>query len=173
MKVTSAQYAHSVLGLKLAAKELDAFQETLTAFTKILSREQKLRAFLLNPEVSAAQKELWLTKATSENFARFLLLIITNHDTKKLPAIGKRLESLRDAAEGVVRVVATTPTPLSASQKQKLQATYEDVLKKKIRMVVQQDPTLIGGMTLKVGDEITDSSIKTRLEIFRKSFTRN
>lgn len=173
MKATYEQYARAVLALGLSETELDAFQAQLNAFAAVFSKNRSLRQYLMNPQRTTSEKVQWLASDTSELFARFILTVLQTSGAKKVSAIAEKLLALRDARNDVVACVVSTPAPLSEEQQKKVNTHIEHALKKKIRLETTTDASLIGGMTLKIGDRLIDDSIKTRLELFRKSLTRN
>ena len=88
---------------------------------------------------------------------------------------GRRLEQSVDtlsqlAAERRDQLVAavTAAEPLSADQERRLAAALERIYGSAVNLNVNIDPALVGGITVKIGDEVIDGSIASRLETARR-----
>jgi F-type H+-transporting ATPase subunit delta len=68
----------------------------------------------------------------------------------------------------VAYVVA--PGPLSEAQQERLSATLERVYARPIALHVEVDPSIGGGLVIKVGDEVIDGSVNGRLDDLRRRF---
>ncbi|MGL5761491.1 MAG: ATP synthase F1 subunit delta, partial [Cetobacterium sp.] len=68
------------------------------------------------------------------------------------------------AKNQILDVEATFAVALSDEQKEKLSKNLENKTGKKIKLVVNVDKSLIGGGIIKIGDEVTDGSIRRQLE---------
>ena len=60
--------------------------------------------------------------------------------------------------------LVATPTALSASTLQAIEATYTKLYDRPIKAVTQQDPSLIAGVRVRVGDDVYDASVSGRLQ---------
>ncbi|QDH14348.1 ATP synthase F1 subunit delta [Formicincola oecophyllae] len=95
-----------------------------------------------------------------------LRLIGVVGENGRLPELGEILEAvlLLDAKRrGIVPVEVATATPLTDHQRQQIQNTLTDAGYQHIVMTERQDSSLIGGMTVRVGSVLFDSSIAGRL----------
>jgi len=79
------------------------------------------------------------------------------------------LEQLRvlDRERGVVPAVVTSAVPLSAEEAAAVQARVEAMTGSTVSLRSEVDPSLVGGLTLRVGDRLLDASIRGRLERLR------
>ena len=169
MQLTARHYAQAVLALGLSQREEQHFEDTLWALYKLYRHNPVLRDFLLNPAVAIAKKEQWLAAVTTDFFANFVVLLIRSGDLGKMKAIIKELERLRERERGIIDAFVDTPTPLSAALRKKLIAALEKRADKKIILHESKEPELIGGLRIKIGDEVIDGSIKGRLSQLKQS----
>jgi F-type H+-transporting ATPase subunit delta len=75
---------------------------------------------------------------------------------------------LRDRQLGVVEARARVARPLDAAGEQKLTAALEGLTGKRVRLQVQQDAALLGGVVVRVGDTVYDGSVRHQLESLRE-----
>ena len=72
-----------------------------------------------------------------------------------------------DLNAGRLQATVTSTVPLSSEQSGRLGATLKQVFDAEVVLHVQEDPSLVGGMVIKVGDQVIDGSVKTRLRQLR------
>lgn len=168
MKLEASQYAKLVVELGLSEKSFTKFQQELWAFFHLLRSERKLRSFLLDPSLSHSEKEKWLEKVSSKEFARFLLLVMRNGDVEKLKTIIKRIEEARDAELGVARVVVTSSTPLSAHTKKGLEEKLSKKFGKNLQVAYREDESVLGGIKIQHGDEVFDDTIAAKINVLKE-----
>ncbi len=168
MKLEASQYAKIVVELGLSEKAFTKFQHELWAFFHLLRSERKLRSFLLDPTLTTEEKEKWLEKVSSKEFARFLLLVVKNGDIEKLKTIIKRVEEARDADAGVARVVVTSATPLSKETEKSLEQKLEKKFDRKLEVVHRVDASVLGGIRIQHGDEVIDDTIRAKINVLKE-----
>lgn len=168
MKLEASQYAKLVIGLGMSEKDFTMFQKYLWAFFHLIRSERKLRSYLLDPTVSPADREKWLTKISSKAFARFLLLVLKNGDVEKLKTIIKRVEEARDAEAGVARVVVTSATPLSGPVTKKLEEKISKKYDRKLVVEYRIDASVLGGIKIQHRDEVIDDTIEGKINTLRE-----
>jgi F-type H+-transporting ATPase subunit delta len=87
-------------------------------------------------------------------------------------ALGKLLEEIDELAEaetGRVRVEVTSAKPLSDSYYSRLTEKLQRVTDRKVVLVKKQDPSLIGGVVTRVGDQVFDGSLSNRLSELKET----
>ncbi len=99
--------------------------------------------------------------ASIQNFVRVLA---ENRRLVLLPEIAAHYEMLRAAAENTVDVDVICAVALDAAQQEKLGAALSARLKRRVRMHVSVDSTLMGGATVRAGDLVIDGSVRGRLQ---------
>jgi hypothetical protein len=84
-----------------------------------------------------------------------------------LPLISRSLDLYTDEKAGVVRATVTSAAALSDAYADKLRAELEKRTGKKVVLVRAVDPTLLGGVVTRIGDQVIDGSLKSRLVTMR------
>ncbi len=97
----------------------------------------------------------------------FLLTMAKEGLTSELPAVAAALESYLETSGRAIDASVTSAIELSAEQKEKIAAElrqrYGDV-----HVTYHVDPTLIGGLIIRVGDQVLDNSLRARLSAIQR-----
>jgi len=94
----------------------------------------------------------------------FLMALLENGRFTALPEIAKQFRSLANAQSGSSDAVVYSAFPIDGAALGNISAALEKRFGRKLQFTVQQDPSLIGGIRVVVGDEVLDTSVKARLE---------
>jgi F-type H+-transporting ATPase subunit delta len=157
------------------AGALDAVEDELFRFERILDAEPDLRAALTNRTYpTETRRGLLHTLLDGKvNDVTFRLL-----ERAVLEPRGRTIErALHDlstlAAQRRERLIAhvTTAVDLSAAEEQDLAAALGRMFSHDVRLQVVVDPSLIGGLTVRIGDEIIDASVARQLDEARRKLT--
>jgi F-type H+-transporting ATPase subunit delta len=88
-----------------------------------------------------------------------------------LPAIAAEYTRLLNRQRGIVEAVVTSALPLNAEETAALRARVEAMTGTAVELRSEVDPALIGGLTVRVGDQLLDASVRGRLERLRTQLT--
>ena len=164
--------AQSLLASAESAGRLDQVEEELFRFGRALVADGELQLVLSSPALTAAVKQSILTDllgGKADPVTVELLGFAAGH------LRGRRLEQSIDvlselAAERRDQLVAlvTVAKPMSAEQQQRLAAGLQRIYGHAVNLNIDIDPALVGGITVKIGDEVIDGSIASRLETARR-----
>ncbi|MBV8497447.1 MAG: F0F1 ATP synthase subunit delta [Gammaproteobacteria bacterium] len=160
-------YARAAFGEARSDQLLAAWSDALAVGAQVVT-DPRVQALLGNPHVTPeqlAQLVIGIAAAKlgahGENFVRTLA---ANRRLGYLPEIAQLFDTLKDAAEGVADVTLTSAAAPNDAQKQRIVASLERRLQRKVRLHCETDPALIGGAVLRSGDLVIDGSLRTRLE---------
>jgi F-type H+-transporting ATPase subunit delta len=98
----------------------------------------------------------------------FLKLLLLKKRLFHLRDIVEQFEQLVEDDQGIVRARVTTAVPLEDAETQALVRSLEESLHKKIHAVTNVDPTIIGGVVVKVGDRVADRSVARMLAVMKE-----
>lgn len=161
-------YAIALFDLAQEAGVIEAVEQDLAAIAALADESDEFSRFLRSPVITADVKskavEAILDKAkVSGTVANFLKVVARNGRLFALSAMISSYRELAAKARGEVTAEVTSAVPLSKDQV----ASLAEALKKKIGKTVNLDQhvdeSLIGGLIVKVGSEMIDSSLKTKL----------
>jgi len=152
---------------KAAGSGSAALVEQLSSLAAVAANAQ-LRQFADSPKAADAQVfDLIQAVAGLElgpAVAGLLKVVIENGRLSALPEIASQYRSLVDTRSGIAEATINSAYALDASQLADTVAVLERRFGRKLKAVVELDPTLIGGIRVVVGDEVLDTSVKARLE---------
>ena len=134
--------------------------------------DRRVREFLSTPRVDAAERKEALRGALEgrvpDLFLRFVMVVVDKRRQALLPDIATEYRDLVDALAGRVRVqVAISHAPDPALQEEITRA-LSGRLGKTVIPTFTVNPELLGGIVVRMGDEILDGSIRTRAAHLRR-----
>jgi F-type H+-transporting ATPase subunit delta len=161
--------------LFMAARKKDAVDrvgQDLAALQRAdAAMDDRLRLFLEAPHVPTDQKRA-VVEAGLRPFAHplvieFLKLLIAKKRLFRLRDIEAEFASLVEQHQGIVRARVTSAVPLTGGELDALVVSLEQALSKKVKVDAHVDPSILGGVVVKVGDRIADRSVTTLLSELR------
>ena len=162
------RYTQGLVNSIKSEKEFRPLYEELTDFSRLRSTHEELKEILSNPFVTKSKKreiieELLAKKSFGDKASRFVLLLLENNRFELLPDILDLLPELWDEERGILTFEVASVVPLREDQKKKIQEKLELLEKKPVVLRYRIDPDLIGGLSVKKGNIIYDTSIKGHL----------
>jgi F-type H+-transporting ATPase subunit delta len=165
----TGRYASALHALASERGQTDAVRTALGAFRAMLNDSDDLRRLVRSPMVSAQDqiKALGavLSRAGISGLAADFITMVASK--RRLFAIGDMIDGfdrLDDAEKGVTRAEVAVAQPLTPAQSDALQAALREVTGgKSVEIATKIDPSLIGGLVVKLGSRMMDSSVRTKL----------
>ena len=152
---------------KASSADLSGTASWLDQVAAIAANPQ-LKAFADNPKASAEQVIGVISGVAGSQLpaaaTNFLATVLENGRFAALPEIAKQFRALANARSGSSDAVVQSAFPIGAAELAQLGGTLEKRFGRKLQLTVEQDPSLIGGIRVVVGDEVLDTSVKARLE---------
>ncbi len=159
---------------KSAAADLNGAAQWLDTLAAIAGNAQ-LQQLAGNPNVSDQQVfdvVAGVAKAPLTDAAKnFLRIVIENGRVTALPEIASQFRALKNAQGGSSDATVYSAFPIDAQALAGVSAALEKRFGRKLNVSVQQEPELIGGIRVVVGDEVLDTSVKARLEQMKVALT--
>ncbi len=172
----AANYARALL---LAAKEngrLEEVEKSLEFINQVAESDPLLKSALEEPWDSVVEKEEALVDALKgrvDDLVLGLLLALARRRREELfPLILEKFRELAARERGEVLVEVHSPFALSPSQKRILEEALTESLGKGVRLEEKIDPSLIGGVSVRVGERVFDFSLARLLELMRRRLLR-
>ncbi|MFB7305792.1 F0F1 ATP synthase subunit delta [Streptomyces sp. NPDC056192] len=168
--VDSVEELANIADLTVAQRsgDLDDVEDELFRFGRIVASDKELRAALTNRTASTAAKGELLRSLLGGKARpvteRVIVRLVTQPRGRSLEAGLESLSKL--AAERRDRMVAvvTSAVPLSDRQKQRLGAALAKIYGRPMHLNLDVDPTVLGGIAVRVGDELINGTIAERLD---------
>lgn len=177
-RVLARRYAKALLDLGLEEKALERLQEEVNRLSKAFAMEPNLLKFLSLREFSFQKKEALLTSLTQKLLVSpwmqsFLKLLLKGSRIALFPVIAEVFEELvRESENKVVALVKTAERKTIENLKEMLRRSLEKATGKEIEFKIEEDPTLIGGLKVCIGDTIYDASLAGELERIKEQWAQ-
>ena len=164
----AARYATALFGLAKDAKKLPALEKDMGALKDALSASEALVDLISSPvypraeqagAIGAIAKKMKLSPIVSNTLG----LMATKRRLFVLPALISALETMIADEKGEVTADVTAAKALTKAQSDKLAKTLSSTVGKTVKVNVTVDEELIGGLIVKVGSKMIDSSIRSKL----------
>jgi F-type H+-transporting ATPase subunit delta len=171
------RYAQALFDLANDLKQVPAIEADLKSLKAALADSRDLRMLLASPSFSAQDKAKGLAAiAAKARFTpttqKFLGLLAANGRAAALPAVIPAFEALSNAARGVVSAQVTTAVALSAAQAKGVASALRQALGKDPEIETRIDPSILGGIKVKVGSRLFDASLKSKLDSLKFALKR-
>ncbi|HHW09629.1 MAG TPA: ATP synthase F1 subunit delta [Firmicutes bacterium] len=174
-RTLARRYAEALGQLAQAADQLDQVEKDLQAVQNLVDEVPAFAGMLNNPRLNSRIKNQMLEESLDGQVSRlvigFLKLLVVKRREEILPAIVSEFEKIADQARGVLRAEVISAHALSAEQTVALQTRLEKMVGKPVKLVLQVDPGLIGGLKIRMNDVVIDGSIDRRLKLLHKHMT--
>jgi F-type H+-transporting ATPase subunit delta len=164
----SGRYATALFDLARDKKSIDSVGASLKSLKKALADSADLRALTSNPlvtrdasskGVAALAKAMKLDKITSN----FLGVLAQNRRLGELGNVIRAFEGLASRHRGETTAEVTSAHKLEAAQVTALKKQLKAKVGSDVAVVQKVDPEILGGLIVRIGSQMIDSSIKTRL----------
>ena len=168
------RYSIALMELADSKSILDRISSDVEFMYATMSGSKELRLMLASPIIKSDVKlsvlnELFASTISVDSM-NFLKFVVEKNREKVLPDIFKRFLELRDLKLGFVNVEITSAVELTDKQREELKAKLQKITEKKVKMKFHLDQSIIGGMLIRIGDTIMDSSVAHQLELLKKRF---
>ena len=173
----AVQYAKEIFTTALKSNELNVWQSDLRKLAN-LTRDKTLVASLENPEKAVDEKATLLAERLGEakpNVLKLVSELITKGKLAELEDISYEYQRLVDThrgIEGTETAVITTAVPLDDDYILDISKRLTKMMKKPVIVNSIVDPSLIGGIVIKIGDQVMDGSVKSKLAVLKRELGR-
>jgi F-type H+-transporting ATPase subunit delta len=168
LSAVAQRYALSLYELAAETKSVAAVEKDLGRFETLINGSADLKR-LINSPVFSAEDQLNAVKALAAKakisgiVANFLKVVASNRRLFALPAMITGFRQIAADKRGQASADVTTAHKLSPQQEKELAATLKSVVGKDVSLKVTVDPSLLGGLVVRVGSRQIDTSLKTKL----------
>jgi F-type H+-transporting ATPase subunit delta len=165
LRTIARPYAEAAFGLAQSEAALGHWSDSLAALAHAVSAPE-LADWIGNPAMPTAKLVEVIAAAVpslSKSERQLLSVLADNDRLLVLPEISRMFESLRNDAESVIAADVTSAFPMTDAQVSDLTKVLEAKHGKKVKVAVTVDPALIGGVSVAIGDEVFDASVRGKL----------
>jgi F-type H+-transporting ATPase subunit delta len=168
-QILAGRYATALYDYSDGVGWLDRVIEEMDALGRLIDESPDLRTFLANPLIDILQGTKAIRAVLSEQgfgsiVQDFVGVVSNNRRLFFLRAIVKAFAALVDKKRGVVRAEVVSAHPLTDLQSTQLRARLTELGYGRVQIEETVDPSLLGGLVVKLGARLYDTSLKSRLQ---------
>jgi F-type H+-transporting ATPase subunit delta len=165
------RYAEAAFDLARAEDDLDGWADELRLAGGIVA-DERVSALLDNPAIPLDEREAAIAAVLEgkvrEPVRRLAALLLRRNRGSILPAVSREFDRLLNRDRGIVTAVVTSASPLSDADLDVVRRRVATMgVGSTVELEQRVDESLIGGLTVRVGDRLIDASVRGRLERLR------
>jgi F-type H+-transporting ATPase subunit delta len=169
-------YAQALFAIAEAEGDLDQIEDELYRFSKTVDADPQLREALTDPGLPGERKSAVLADILgSRASAHTVSLLVFLVDLGRAKDLSRIIQALAEvAAERRRKAVAEVraAVPLDARRRKKLTEALSRATGKDVELKVLVDPSVVGGVVARVGDQVFDGTIRRKLELAKEQLAR-
>jgi F-type H+-transporting ATPase subunit delta len=172
-ETAARRYAEAAFEIGRADGTLDAWERDLRMLRDALA-DPELAAVAKHPGVAYAVKERIIRRAVTDvadEPLNLVLLMIRRGRPGAVARTVERFDELLRAQRGIALAQVRTALPLEDRERTALTARLREMTQAKMEMNEVVDESLIGGIAVRIGDQLYDASVRSRLERLRVRLT--
>lgn len=164
----AGRYATALFGLARESKAIDSVGNSLSGLKAALAQSSEFAALTTNPlltrdaaskGVAAVAKSMKLDALTT----KFLGVLAQNRRLAQLGPVIRAYETLASGHRGEATAEVTSAHALDAAQVDALKKQLRTKVGRDVAVDLKVDPAILGGLVVRIGSQMIDSSIRTRL----------
>jgi F-type H+-transporting ATPase subunit delta len=175
MEEIAVVYSRSLFEAALDADKLDVVREQLGEFADALDDNRELQVFFFSPYFSTEEKKDGLHRAVEGAeplFLNFLELLLENHRMPVIFRIRREYERLWESHNRLLPVEVTSAVALDEQTVRGIGDRIAEQTGRKVELSSTVEPDILGGIIVRVGNQVLDASIRNRLDTLRKQVVR-
>lgn len=176
-KLISKTYGDALFELAVEENKVDALFNEIQQLREILKVNDEFGRLMEHPKIIKEEKLEVLNNVfkgkISDELLGFMTVVISKDRYQEMDEILEYFTMEVKKYKGIGVATVTTAIPLREEQRTKIERRLLDTTNyKSMEMHYKQDAALIGGMVIRIGDRVVDSSISTKLNELQKDLLR-
>jgi F-type H+-transporting ATPase subunit delta len=167
---TARRYAEAAFEIAMRDETLERWRAELDIAVG-LAGDRRALAVLANPSISVERRAAALQEVVADRVSQpvlnLLQVMLRRGRIEDLSRVATEFRRLDDERQGIVHATVTSATELTQDEISELTARLERSIGGRIALEVEVDPSLLGGLVVRVGDRMMDGSVRGRLERLR------
>ncbi len=167
-RAISRRYARALFELEQEGVKIRPSLERAAAVVGI----EEIQNLLALPQVPAADKAAVIDKAAgglSKEIRRLVEMLCVRDKAELLPEIEAIVSEMEQQAASELEAEVVTVVPLDAQTREKIATALGRIVGRRVRLNIKRDPSILGGLIVRIGDREMDYSLRTRLQGLKKA----
>ena len=176
-KLISKTYGDALFELAVERDKVDVLLEEMEQLKRVLSENEEFGRLMNHPKIIKEEKVQVARNVfegrVSEELLGFLTIVISKDRYRDIDTIIDYFIAEVKRYKGIGIATVTTAVPLREEQRREIERKLLDTTQyKEMEMHYREDAALIGGMVIRIGDRVVDSSIRTKLSEMQKELLK-
>jgi F-type H+-transporting ATPase subunit delta len=175
MEEIAQVYARSLFEVAKEQGKIDEIREQLGQIADALQEDHNLQIFFFSPYFSTTEKQEGLGKAiegAEEILVNFLELLIENHRMPVLFRVRRAYDARWEEENQLLPVSITSAVELDKKTVKEIGDRIAEQTGRKVELSASVEPDILGGIVVRVGNQVLDASVRNRLEQLRRTVAR-
>ncbi len=172
-KSVARRYAEAFFSIAREAGKIDDYQNELGKIVQTIEDIPDLKEYFAHPLLPAKEKKeiakQVFSSAVSPLALNFLLLVLDKKRQDYLDLIYKEYVDMADESRNIQKAELISAMPISDEDMKNLSDNLTRSTGKTVQLKVSVDPSIIGGVKIRLGDKVIDASIAKKLEMLKRS----
>jgi len=167
---SARRYADALFGIARDRGSLDAWADELKGLGAVVEQPLVRRA-LLTPSVSIAQKSAAIRAVAgtiSKEIDALVTLLLERKRIELLPGVARAFSEQLRKYRGIALAEVTSAVELTADERTLVAQRLADQLGQTVELTTRVDPAIMGGVVVRVGDQLYDASVRGKLQALRE-----
>ena len=173
--VAAQRYARALFEIAQAVGSDQRVEEELAAFSEAVQGSEELKSFLENPRFNVEEKRKLVDKlspkggdAISQTLVKFYALLLQKGRFSLIHEVAMSFKRISDEAKNEAAVEIKTAVPISAEAERAVVLRLEKMTGIKITVKKEVDPSIIGGVFVRMKNKILDGSVQNKIQSLKR-----
>lgn len=170
------RYARALFDLAAEEKQVDRFGQELQEIQTVFASYPDLERLLYHPQIQDSDKKDMIQQIfdgqVSPLILNFMLLLVDKGRIDLFKGMVEYYQRLEREARGILEVRVETAFELTSDDRVKLAAKLKQMTGKEVEMKEIVNRELIGGMRVRIGDQVIDGSVQRHLERMKETLAK-
>ena len=167
MQQYSKVYAQALYEIAAEDGQEQQLLDEITEVGRLMDETPELREVMTSPAFSNEERidiinSVFGSQACT-TMVNFLCVLCEEGRAGSVAEITEAFRDLYNEAHGIAEATVTTAVPLDAAARERLKSKLESGSSKRVIMTEKVDPSIIGGVIVRIGDKLIDGSVRSKL----------
>jgi F-type H+-transporting ATPase subunit delta len=165
-------YSETLFVLAEESGRIQEYADLIDAVAHAVAAAPRVQAVLMSPRVTKAQKARLFAEALAgapREFVLFLQAVIRRGRQGLLTDIAQEFHALHDLKLNRIRAAVTVARPVDETLRQQVARRLTEVMGKQVLPHFHEDPAILGGVVVRVGDRVFDGSVRRKMTLLRRA----
>jgi len=175
--VVSRRYAKALIDLAVEEGDVEAVGRALGRVVEVVAGDKSVRHFFFSPVHRAEEKRPFLERVADELgirglLRRFLLLLLDKDRLPQIEEIHREYVRAADERSRRAEAVVHSAVPLDTGSRGRLADKLKALTGKEVYLRVKEDPSLLGGVVVRIGSVVYDGSIRSQMAKLKEQIVK-